>query len=530
MNCARLKFTPYRRSVWSSADSVANKAVHITKVYSMDSRSSSVYSESILNGYLNPSHTSLANGPKPAKVPVAIPEIFVCNELDAQQHTVGHNAQHTAIVLDEQHTTNIGENHPYRTLSTTLSPSTSRNSLSSSVSSTNSKFSSISNEEDWELENLNEIVDSRIDQKLRFQGSPQLISLLTQFESRYEEEKMQHRSSKSKRVFAKEELLSAVHADKINDKRHFDYVNERVMADYYGHSSKGTLQINWDDLAEIIIFGDSFKNLFYDNDNVLFYYLLHGEQEHGDFVYHNFLRNVNIPNVEVDLYKFLQGLLKDLATYDEILELYSSSNNNVGSEKLFDTFRSYTTFNGFNIPLAHAMFGNWLLSYNKDETVENNYDNEFILKYFRKAARFALGIRKLVSNHYFESALSKFSGNDLLLLKTYLNKHNTFALSISLHNFGEFYQVHHAYDISINLWELNCHLTKDSESGNLAILGLTNGFGFGNKYKTLNKLGKKSKTNKFNTKRRIAQLYRILIKDGSTEEVGTSWVWKEKYD
>lgn len=480
----------------------------------MDSASSSLYSESILNGYLNPSHTSLTASPADGLQP-PIPEILICNE---QDHT---------RVREPQHATN----HPYDRLSTALSPSRSLNSACSS--SNNSMYSSVSNDDDWELDNLHEIVDGRIDQKLQFQASPNLVSVLSLFESLSEkkekEKKKEHRHSKLMKALSKDDQPINVHTDRIDEKRYFDYINEKIMKEFYSYSSTQTLHIDWDKLAQIVLFGDTFEKLFYDNDNVLFYYLRHGHLESGDFIYENFLRNINIPNTPVDLQKFLTNLLPDLSTYDEILELYASSSN-TGSEKLFDTFKSYTTFDGFNIPLAHAMFGNWLLSYNKDTTVENNYDNEFILKYFRKAARLSLVVRKLVNNHYFDHALNTFAGNELLTLKTYLNKHNTFALSIALHNFGEFYQVHHAFDISINLWELNCHLTKDSESGNLAILVLTNGFGFGNKYKTLNRFGKKSKTNKFNTKRRIAHIYRILIKDATNDEVGTSWVWKEKYD
>ena len=174
------------------------------------------------------------------------------------------------------------------------------------------------------------------------------------------------------------------------------------------------------------------------------------------------------------------------------------------------------------------MFGNWLLDYNRDTAVESNYENSLILNYFRKAARTALVLRRLVP--WFESAVSKFPSQDQISLNRYLKRDTENALSLALYSLGQYHQFMHQYTVAVSLWEINCHLTLDLESGNLAILGLTDGFGFGNRIKERNKLGKRSKTNKFNTKRRIAHLYRILMKRPDFHEYGASWATKDKYD
>lgn len=304
------------------------------------------------------------------------------------------------------------------------------------------------------------------------------------------------------------------------DQNYYDYINARLREEHYAKSPKQVVDLDWTAIAETFLFGDRLSHVF--TSDQLLGYVCNGHLEEGQLHF----------EPRVDLYispatNWLEVALRDFTNFNEVLELYASSNKNYESGKLFDAFRTYVGVTGFNIPLAHAMFGNWLLLFNSDLTVESNYDNELILQYFRKAARLALAVRRLVETNAID--YSHYEGNSHLTLKTYFNKHNTFALSIALHNLGEFYHVHQDVDVAVNLWEVNTHLTSDLESGNLAILGLTDGFGYGNKYKTLNKLGKKSKTNKFNTKRRIAHLYRVIIQGGANE-VGMLWVWKEKYD
>lgn len=327
--------------------------------------------------------------------------------------------------------------------------------------------------------------------------------------------------------------LTPLYGDNLNNQRYYEYVNKTLLDKYYSNSTREDFSLPWNDILETLLFGDLLGSIFANDTAQLFSYLLHGHLEAGDVVFDSPIDASHIYRLsDSDIEQVLRALLANIVVFNEVLELYLSSNSNLHSDKLFELFKNSTSLSGpvLQIPLAQAMFGNWLLSFNRDSAAASNYDNALILNYFRKLARLATVLRKLHQNGFFDQALKAFSGKDTVLLSHYLDKDNNFALSISLNNLAEFYQVHNEYHISTNMWELNCHITKDKESGDLAILGLTNEFGYGNKYRTLNKLGKKNKTSKFNSKRRVAQLYRILIKAGSNDDVGTSWVWKEKYD
>lgn len=324
-----------------------------------------------------------------------------------------------------------------------------------------------------------------------------------------------------------------IYRDNFSNQRHFEYVNKLLLDTYYSKSTQEDFELDWDGILEILLFGDYLASIFADDTAQLFSYLLHGHLESGDVVFSSPIDASSTYRLaEKDIVEVLKALLANMVVFNEVLELYLNSSQNLYSEKLFELFKNSTSLPGpvMQIPLAQAMFGNWLLSFNNDSTATNNYENELILNYFRKAARLAIVTRKLHQLHFFDSALASFEGKDNILLAHFFNKDNTFALGISLNNLAEFYQFHNEFHISTNIWELNCHITKDKESGDLAILGLTNEFGYGNKYRTLNKFGKKNKICKFNNKRRIAQIYRILIKAGSNDEVGTSWVWKDKYN
>lgn len=218
-------------------------------------------------------------------------------------------------------------------------------------------------------------------------------------------------------------------------------------------------------------------------------------------------------------------LQPQLATFNDILDLYAVSDENINRQELFETFSQFANeAHGLCIPLAISMFGNWLLTFNRDSALESNYQNDLILDYFRKSIRLALVIRRLAP--FFDAHLQQLSKKDRLDVTRYWKKDNTNALSTSLHSLGEYHQFIHEHDKAVTIWEINCHLTEDAELGNLAVLGLTNGYGFGNLAKKQNRFGHHSKKHRYNTKRRIAHIYRILMKKPGFDEFGVSWLPK----
>lgn len=302
-----------------------------------------------------------------------------------------------------------------------------------------------------------------------------------------------------------------------DDAKFMSYVRGKLSNKYYAYEKTTTLIVEWADAAETFFFGDTLASLF--TDQALLHYLVQSSLELGEPKFSNLTRfHENVP--PYDLQKLMQQLEPELERFGSILDLYAESEDNIKRPELFELFSGFANHcDGLSIPLAIAMFGNWLLTYNRDKAIANNYQNELILNYFRKAARLALVVRKLCPQKSDDLGMSKYFGKD-----------NQLALGLSLHSLGEYYQYSHDYNTAVTLWEMNGHLTGDVDSCNLAILGLTDGFGLGNHLKDRNHLGKRSKTHKFNTKRRIAQLYRTLMKRPDFHEYGVSWASKEKYD
>lgn len=479
----------------------------------MESTSSSVYNSSLLDNYMNPSQLSL-------------PKLQERQPSNLRYETNGNLPQ---INIISENNSNMNRTQQIEGNQNGLRLNSSRSSVHSCASSSNSVFSAVSDvSQDDEVNKVNLAVNAND------QNGNLPLSLSVQFEKQYEEEQRKYalKQNKFKTLFSnahghKNIENFNIYSDNLSNQRYFNYINNKLNEDYYSYSSKQTLNLNWYEICEVYLYGDLLKKIYPSNE-YLMQYLFYNQLESGELIFKNNLNNEDIININYS--QSLKKLINDLNNFDEVLDLYSVNQQNLNSSKLFQIFKDFANHDGFSIPLAQAMFGNWLLSYNKDDTIDNNYDNELILTYFRKAARFSYAIKKLNDEKYFDNLVNEFNDKERSMFKTFLNKNNNFALGISLHNLGEYYQVHNEYDVAVNLWEINCHLTKDNDSGNLAILGMTDGFGFGNKFKTLNKLGKKSKTNKFNTKRRIAQLYRVLIKAGVNQEVGTSWVFKDKYD
>ncbi|GEQ70305.1 hypothetical protein JCM33374_g3981 [Metschnikowia sp. JCM 33374] len=326
-------------------------------------------------------------------------------------------------------------------------------------------------------------------------------------------------------------VFSSMSSEKVaepssEDEQFFEYVVGKLKAKYYRYEKRSTLNVNWGDAAEVLFFGDSLDSLFTDRTYLL-NYLVESSYELGEVRFSNLSKYHT--DRHYDVTHLLKKLRPNLQKFNGVMDLYAESDVNIESPELFEIFSSSANHSdGLCIPLAISMFGNWLLTYNKDKALASNYENSLILDYFRKAARLSLVLRK-VKGLLEENAVSLDKATHLELNR-YWDKDNQNALSASLYGLGEYYQFTHNYDVAVTLWELNCHLTGDRESGHLAILGLTDGFGLGNRSKEHNRFGRKSRSHKFNTKRRIAHLYRILMKQPGFDEYGVSWATKEKYD
>lgn len=385
---------------------------------------------------------------------------------------------------------------PLQTLSTGPSGSV-RNSMTSVAASYNSLYSTVSsNTEDFDLQSIRLQLDKV-------------------------EEGKSSKLDKFKRLIRRKEKEPQ---DLDEDAKFMTYVCQKLQNSYYFYEKTETLNVPWADAAEVFFFGETLDKLFESHQGILGY-LLQSTLEVGEPRFSNL--NKFHDHTEATTTDLVNHLLPSLERFNDVLDLYAVSESNIARPELFELFSGFANISkGLCIPLAISMFGRWLLAYNRDSTVESNYENALILNYFRKSARMALAMEKV--KHLFD--LNGLDKKANLAMSRYLNKDNKNALSIALQTLGEYFQYDHNHNLSVTLWEINCHLTQDSESGNLAILGLTDGYGFGNHVKEHNKIGKRSKTNKFNTKRRIAHLYRILMKQPGFDEYGVSWAEKSKYD
>ncbi|OBA19380.1 hypothetical protein METBIDRAFT_46474 [Metschnikowia bicuspidata var. bicuspidata NRRL YB-4993] len=446
------------------------------------SRSSNYYSSSLLSAYLSDPESVTHNRD-------LAPEIRI-----VETNGPGHrNAVNNQEKQNDSRETTISDK--------SLRVRDSRISTTSSISTGLSLRSSVSDmSEDLDLQSVKMTLENLESAKLRTNKFKKLKQRLLG------EEKPQNPTSEDERFFA--------------------YVILKLKTQYYQHEKGFSLEVNWSDAAEVFFFGDSLDHLFADKTHLL-NYLIDSSYELGEVRFSNLSRYHDDRDLHVE--QLLENLWPRLVTFNEVLDQYAVSDVNIEKPELFEVFSNQANhYDGLCIPLAISMFGNWLLSFNKDKTLTSNYQNTLILDYFRKAARLSLVLRK--ARILLEQSAVTLDKKILLGLRRYWDKDNQNALSTSLYGLAEFYQFSQNYDVAVTLWELNCHLTGDSDLGHLAILGLTDGFGLGNRCKEHNRFGKKSKTNKFNTKRRIAHLYRILMKSPGFNEYGVCWATKEKYD
>lgn len=307
------------------------------------------------------------------------------------------------------------------------------------------------------------------------------------------------------------------------------YVEHQLKTNFYFYDdqeSAPVLDIKFAEGAEVFFFGETLTNLF-PSDQAKIHYLMLSSFELGEQRFSNLNRFHTDAKYDVPL--LLADLKPQLEVFGEILDMYALSDANISRGELFERFSQFANdAAGLCIPLAISMFGNWLLSFSRDSAVDSNYQNDLILDYFRKLVRLALVVRRL--EPLFEQCLRQLPKQDRWAVNCYWKKDNINALATSLHSLGEYYQYLHEHDKAVTMWEINCHLTEDSELGHLAIMGLGNGYGFGNHLKRQSPFGHRSKKHRFVTKRRIAHMYRIMMKKPDFDEFGVSWATKDKYD
>lgn len=469
--------------------------------------SSLYYSSSILNAYLNDGNDLSVNSP------IERSNVTFTAETDASQQSrpsqpssasSGTQGPDVKTVSNSQKQNGTKNYRDSNFLAPASAKETSGSNTRASVvsgSTYNSLYSSISNDSaDLDLESV----------KLPF-------------------DKLQLTKPKTSRLKRIQQFLAGEQAPEkeLDENGKFvAYTEAKLQKDYYYNEDSAVLKIDFAEAAEILFFGETLPNLF-PKEQSMVHYLMQSSFELGEVRFSNLNRFHS--DVEYDIHQLLVDLQPQLATFNDILDLYAASNENINRSELFETFSGFANeAKGLCIPLAISMFGNWLLTFNRDSAVESNYENDLILDYFRKLIRLALVVRRL--GDVFNEQAQSFSKKERMDLTRYWRRDNLNALSTSLHSLGEYYQFNHEYDKAVTIWEINCHLTEDSESGNLAILGLTDGYGFGNLNKKQNRFGHHSKKNRFNTKRRIAHIYRILMKKPDFDEFGVSWATKEKYD
>lgn len=397
-----------------------------------------------------------------------------------------------------------------------------RQSVYSTMSTTNTLYSAGNFSTDSEVKDL--LSDKRTNDS---------SSKMDEEDLKRERFKQLFRSSKVK-------TTSHVHENPL-DQEYFDNVTNRLEQNVFSQSTKLKLELDWDYIIETYLFGDLIENVFhlgnlesYQRNHELMDFLLNSHLESGEF------RFTPIPTIgthipQEEILEAIKSILIQLDDFNDILTFYKAefeTHNDTKTFKSLETFNKLETFankKGFTLPMAQSMFGTWLLSFAKGGD-DSNYNDVRIMNQFRKAARMSLVLRKLNENQFFEECIKILNREEQISIRRFLKKDNEFALCMAIFSIAEYYQHVHGFDTAVNYWEANAHLTRDVESCNMAIWGLGDGLGGGNKVKKLDRLGSGSKRKKYNTKRRIAHLYRILIKNGGVPGYGTSWVFKEKYD
>lgn len=312
------------------------------------------------------------------------------------------------------------------------------------------------------------------------------------------------------------------------------------------HMSRFPLDICWQSVAEILLFGDTLDNIF-ENPVQLFAFLSSSTDELGEtkFAWQKRCavasrrhfnrysvgksqkskcvarhpRGMRYTTPSVSLIK----LTSCLESLNMVLNAYAYDLNCFQLSDLLHTLRACANHN-LAVPLAIALLAQWHEAFGEPPTCHHGGST---VTQFRRAARFALAIRKLRLWLAIESL--HLSKSQVRVLNAWWGKDNTGALATSLHHLGSHHQQMRDIDVAVLFWETNSHLTADTDLGWLAVVGLRNGKGLGLRPAGL-RSRRYSKARRWALKRRIAHVYRSLMKNPAYEEYGVSWALKTKYD
>lgn len=249
------------------------------------------------------------------------------------------------------------------------------------------------------------------------------------------------------------------------------------------------------------------------------------------------------------LLKFLVPLIGALDIFKQAISHFKEHNDDGGVLGKRDAnvraLADAADKEGFPIPLAQALYSNWVIQFENVDFSDGN-----VVLFFRRSARNSLVIKYLVEEGVFNELLSVVEQNaethsiepahDNILelapslallslsnqevhmfLDSFLHKDNQTALGLALYGVANALHTQKFHNRAINIFEISANLTSDLDCCLMAAVGLSNGYGYGKKH------GKEAR---FHRKKRVASIYRIVKNNGGKLDMGTSWAFKEKYD
>ncbi|GMM33397.1 hypothetical protein DASC09_007220 [Saccharomycopsis crataegensis] len=448
-------------------------------------------------------------------------------------------------------------------------PSSSSSRRSSPVKATQSSEGPLGIEDDLNALKIN--TASRQNLQIPSPLSPNL-SIASDASFRSDDESSLTASSTSK-ISTKWKMMRN-NFDKNEEHDHKSMMISKYLMDHYYDSDN----FNWEEISEIYLFGGVVSHVFSKKGvslttkkqcNVLMNWLLLGGDKYGEETFlldHEFIDNIDIYTLEDSkqlalLLKYFAPLVKTLDLFKQAVSFFKENTDN--NEKLKEksnnvkVLESVSNKRGFPIPLSQALYANWLIQFtdgaaNDEFSSQQKFQDQDVMRYFRRSARNSLVLKILHNSHYFDGLLdylkeaerknptgsiptsisvyapslasmnTSITNQELnMFVSTFVEKDNQTSLGLALYGIANSCHVQKYFNKAINIFELSAHLSFDRDCCLMAVEGLSNGYGFGKKH------GKESK---FHRKRRLAHIYRIMKTRHGESDVGSSWAFKSKYD
>ncbi|ODQ80502.1 hypothetical protein BABINDRAFT_160776 [Babjeviella inositovora NRRL Y-12698] len=318
-----------------------------------------------------------------------------------------------------------------------------------------------------------------------------------------------------------------------------DSIMPRLQSEYYRE-----LTLKWDDMTEISLFGGLLGDLFHGQHthDVLFNYVLHATPC-TDFP-QSYASGLDITLSKAQLFDIIrqQDFLGRYKRFTATIAEMKEQSNDSSLLRKSDTANFHALReNGdltlgtltYKFPLASVLYLNWLLQYGETSALSEKYTRYEILPKMYFVARCSYIIDYLFNQGYFSEAMTTKNGQEHLLSR-FVDKDNQIALALALAAIANYYQDRQAFNHALHYYECGANVCCDLDCLRMTIMGLSSGVGYGNvkdKDSSANVLHMaRRKRLKFENKRRIAQLYRLMEKKSGVQEFGGSWVWKKKYD